>query len=238
MKNIIVQLDKNKGKAKAREYFLDTCGLYRRKDINPKHIADSLRTLDDIYDCIRINAIFSKYDRCVQGDKLTCEDITFQCRAFSQVPGQDILSAFIYILTVGEIYPSCERVLYQVYYDIWQTAFVDAGRDLLKEYISDMLSYTTFGISDSFGPGFWGMPAADTKKIFRILNADRIGVRIKPNGLMLPVKSCAGFFLVTAKEESLATLSIPIVVNRSSKRDEWNQDCQSSGDSGSKGNWY
>lgn len=120
MKNIVVQLDKNAGQAKAREYFMDTCGLYRRTDINPKHIDESLATLDEIYDRIQINAIFSKYDRrCVQGDRLICDDVSFRCQALSLVPAEDVLEVYIYLLTTGDIKPSSKRVVLQVYCDMW-----------------------------------------------------------------------------------------------------------------------
>lgn len=204
MKNVIVALDKNKGKARAQQYFREICGHYQSEKFNQKHLDESLRTLDDIYDNIHINAIFSKYEgHCVSGDELTCDDTTFQCRALSQVDSQDILDVYIYLLTIGEMDTDCGRVLYQAYYDIWQTAFVDVGRDLLQEYISNSVTHETFAISDSFGPGFFGMPATDMGKFFHILKADEIGARLNSSGVMLPAKSYAGFFLVTKKEESL-----------------------------------
>lgn len=204
MKNIIVQLDKEEGQARAREYFMDTCGLYRRADINPKHIAESLGTFDEVYDHIDIRAVFSRYDRgSVQGDRLVCDGVDFQCRALSQVPVEDVLEVYIYLLTVGDVKPTSERVVFQVYCDMWQTVFVDVGRDLLQEHIKNTLTYETFAISDTFGPGFFGMPATDTEKFFQVLAADKIGASIRPGGLMIPVKSYAGFFLVTTKEESL-----------------------------------
>lgn len=204
MKNIVVELDKDRGRDRAQDYFLDMCGLYRRMDINTKHLDDSLDTLEDIYGHIQIQAIFSKYDRqCVQGGQLVLDDTVFSCRALSQVPESDILNVYIYLLTVGDVNLLCERVLYQVYYDMWQTAFVDVGRDLLREHIKSTLNYKIFAISDTFGPGFFGMPVADTRKFFEILDAGRIGASINPDGFMRPIKSYAGFFLITDKVESL-----------------------------------
>jgi hypothetical protein len=88
---------------------------------------------------------------------------------------------------------------------MWQTAFVDVARDLLQNYITNTFTYKSYAISDSFGPGFFGMPASDTLKFFSILDAEKIGASIRPGGLMIPVKSYAGFFLVTDKEESLSS---------------------------------
>ncbi|MDR2459592.1 MAG: vitamin B12 dependent methionine synthase [Deltaproteobacteria bacterium] len=205
MKNIVVHLDKNDGEAKAKEYFMDICGLYRRKDISPRLLEESLTTLEDIYEHIDINAIFSRYDwNCIKGDKLILDNVTFTCPIISTIPSQDILEIIIYLLTIGDIKPTNERVLYQVYQDMWQTAFVDVARDLLQEHITKTISYETFAISDTFGPGFFGMPGSDTLKFFEVLEADKIGATIRPGGLMIPVKSYAGFFLVTNKQESLS----------------------------------
>lgn len=203
MKNVVVTLDKNQGQARAREYFAAICG-HHSGNVSQRQIDESLATLDDIYDNIHIGAIFSKYESgCLSGEGLVCDGVPFSCRALSRLAPQDVLDVYVYLLTVGEIKINCERVLYQAYYDIWQTAFVDVGRDLLKEHIAASLPYPAFAVSDSFGPGFFGMAADDTKKFFQLLKADKIGASVKPNGFMTPVKSYAGFFLVTTKEEAL-----------------------------------
>ncbi|MDR2461485.1 MAG: vitamin B12 dependent methionine synthase [Deltaproteobacteria bacterium] len=204
MKNIIIQFDKNEAKERALEYFLDICGLYRRKDINPMLVEESLKTLDDIFDRIKINAIFSKYEaESIQGKRLICDGISFKCNALTQVLMDDIVNVFIYMLNIGDIPLAHNRVLYQVYYDMWLTAFVDAGRDMLQEYIKLNILQNNFAISDSFGPGFFGMPAQDVEKFFYVLNADKIGASMRPDGLMNPIKSYAGFFIVSTKEEAL-----------------------------------
>lgn len=204
MKNMIVALDKEKGKAKARQYFLEICGHYQRRALSEKQLEESLRTLDDIYDNIHISAVISKYGgHCISDDNLVCDDTTFRCMALSQIDSHEILDVYIYLLTIGEITKDSDRALYRIYYDMWQTAFVDVGRDLLKEYITDSVTHETFAISDSFGPGFFGMPVTDTKKFFQVLNATEIGASLKGSGFMNPAKSYAGFFLITKKEESL-----------------------------------
>ena len=205
MKNLCITLDKDKGQAKAREYFMSMCSPnIKSEKIRQKQRDDSLRTFENIYDHIKIKTLFSKYDNsCVGDEELICDNVTFKCKALSQLVKQDVLEVYIYLLTVGEIDIDCERVLYQVYYDMWQTVFVDAGRDLLKEYISKSITYKPFAISESFGPGFFGMPADDRRKFFQVLDADQLGMSIRPGGFMMPLKSCAGFFLISTKEESL-----------------------------------
>ena len=207
MKNTCITLDKDKGLANAREYFMSMCSPnIKSEKIRQKQRDDSLRTFEDIYDSININVLLSKYDNsCVGAEEFICDDVTFHCKALSQVPKQDVLDVYIYLLTIGEINIDCERVLYQVYYDMWQTVFVDAGRDLLKEYIAKSTTHAPFAVSESFGPGFFGMPADDRRKFFQVLDADKLGMSIRPGGFMMPLKSCAGFFLISTKEESLPT---------------------------------
>lgn len=206
MKNVVIRLDKALCKAKAKEYFMDICGLYKRKDISPRLLEESLQVLGDVYDRIEINAIYSRYDASSFGEgELVFEGRVFRCPALSRVRKDNVLEVITYLLTIGDVKILGERVLYQVYQDIWQTAFVDAGRDLLKDHIRSVIHHKTCAVSDTFGPGFFGMPATDTEKFFQILDAKRIGTRVRPDGLMIPLKSYVGFLLVTREEENLSS---------------------------------
>ena len=77
---------------------------------------------------------------------------------------------------------------------------MDAGVQLMTEIIREDLSAQfpdrTLYLSDEFGPGYFGMPVSESKKFFKILDAESIGVWVKESGLMIPQKSCTGFYLV------------------------------------------
>jgi hypothetical protein len=204
MKNVVVRLDKSLGASKAREYFMEICGLYRRGDINPRLLEESLEVFQEVYDRIEIMAIFSKFDNsCLRDGELNFDGLVFSCPALFQVNKDDVLEVVAYLLTIGDVEITGERITLQIYQDAWQTAFVDAGRDLLKNHIKSVVTKEAGGVSDTFGPGFFGMPATDTEKFFRLLSADKIGANVRPSGLMHPVKSYVGFFLASRGELSL-----------------------------------
>lgn len=201
MKNAVIELDKGRVKNLARQYFTEICGHQASSRLKPKHVQESLTTIDQVYEGIGLKAIYSKYEGlCLRGDRLVCGEVSFQCRAWPSAAAEGVAGVYAYILTIGNQNIECDRVLYEVYYDIWQTAFVDAGRDLLREHIAASLPSRGLTLSDTFGPGFFGMPATDTIKFFQLLKAEKIGVSVRADGLMLPLKSYAGFFLASARE--------------------------------------
>lgn len=58
-------------------------------------------------------------------------------------------------------------------------------------------------ILDSFGPGYYGMDVDQIGRFFQILDGDSIGVRARTNSLMLPLKSCAGFYIIVDDDTRL-----------------------------------
>ena len=59
---------------------------------------------------------------------------------------------------------------------------------------------------ESFGPGFYGMDVTQVGNYFNLLDAEKINVKVKDNSLMLPLKSCAGFFIVVEDESKLPSV--------------------------------
>ena len=88
----------------------------------------------------------------------------------------------------------------QLYGDIWGTAYTDALRDMTMDIISKDSaksnsvggSLGNTGISDSFGPGFYGMDTGELAKLPLLVDFDGLGIRISEGGGLLPVKSCGG----------------------------------------------
>ncbi len=61
-------------------------------------------------------------------------------------------------------------------------------------------------LSDSFGPGYYGMKTQDTIKLLALLEGDAIGVTCRESGVMVPLKSCTGIYLVTDSTAPLPDL--------------------------------
>lgn len=204
MKNQVIQLDKMQGREIAQKYFVDMCGYNRGNIVPQKKIEKSLKTLENIYDRIKIQVLVSEYEKsCVDGKTMLLDGEVFTCKALSKIPQEEIKKVYIYLLTAGE--PDYEEtsILNEVYYDMWQTAYVYAGKEILKQYLQKLSHCENEYISDSFGPGFYGMDVSQLKQFFAILDGEKIQIRLLENGFMLPVKSYAGFFVITDSPQNL-----------------------------------
>jgi len=203
MKNQLIRLDKNQGKELAEENFRVMCGYNRRKPVSQKIIERSLRSLEDVYHQLEIKALFSEYEKtCVDGINILLDGKLFTCNALAQIPTEEIEGIYIYLLTVGELNLSEASMLNQIYYDMWQNAYMDAGQEILRQYLQGLSCNTDRNVSDNFGPGFFGMNISQLEQFFAILDGEKISLKLLDSGFMSPSKSYAGFFLVTNSKQN------------------------------------
>jgi len=203
MKNQIIRLDKDQGKELAEKNFTDMCGYNRRKPVSQKIIEQSLRSLNDVYHQLEIKVIISEYEKtCVDGINMLLDGKLFNCNALAQLPAEEIERIYIYLLTVGELNVSEASVLNQVYYDMWQNAYMDAGQEILRQYLQGLSCNIDRNVSDNFGPGFFGMDISQLEQFFAILDGEKICLKLLNSGFMSPSKSYAGFFLVTNSKQN------------------------------------
>jgi hypothetical protein len=94
-------------------------------------------------------------------------------------------------------------MLDKFYADTYGTAYVDAGRDELKRDLLQKVKEETLingkrdiFISDSIGPGFYGIDTSKVGDFFKILDGDKIEVKTNYYNVILPVKSCVGMFII------------------------------------------
>ncbi|MEG2199122.1 MAG: hypothetical protein RRY25_02390, partial [Anaerovorax sp.] len=130
----------------------------------------------------------------------------FQSNAFSRIDENSIKGAFVYVITAGDYELEEQPILEQLYADIWGNSYVDVGRDVLKEKLLKLIAEDPWFVnlagdkplklSDSFGPGFYGMDVAQVKELFEIQNGNEINVELKNSSVMVPIKSCAGLYLL------------------------------------------
>lgn len=203
MKNYIIRLDKDQGKERAEKNFRDMCGYNRRKPVPQKIIERSLRSLEDVYHQLEIKALISEYEKnCADGIHMLLDGKLFTCYALAQIPTEEIERIYIYLLTVGELNFSEASILNQVYYDMWQNAYMDAGHEILRQYLQGLSCNTDRYVSDNFGPGHYGMDISQLEQFFAILDGEKICLKLLDSGFMSPTKSYAGFFLVTNSKQN------------------------------------
>ena len=119
----------------------------------------------------------------------------------SQIPQEAIEGVYCYMLTAGEICSEASiDIMDQIYLDMWGTSYIETGVSYLTEEHIRKEMKERFGegvsLSPSFGPGYFGMPVEEMKFFFTVLDGAEIGVALTDSGVMVPQKSCVGFYLV------------------------------------------
>lgn len=89
------------------------------------------------------------------------------------------------------------ELLTQYYEESWQNALLDAGRSWISNYLTRKESVRMPAyVTDSFGPGFYGMPITDLPQLAELIDMERVGVHVTENGTLSPQKSLVCLYLV------------------------------------------
>ena len=199
IKNQMILLEKEQAGETADKYFMGMCGYDNGKAGSKKKIERAVKCLEDIYDQLEIKVLISEYPgSCVDGTNLKLDHERFTCKVLSQIPAGAIERIYVYLMTAGEPVYTAANTLNEVYCDLWQNAYVDAGVDVLRHYLQELKYNEEMYVSKSIGPGFYGMEASEIKRIFAILDSGKIELKLLDSGFISPVKSFAGFFIVTS----------------------------------------
>jgi hypothetical protein len=212
MNNIIFEIDKDKVETTVQDFFLRSSGLSREgeKFVKMRERAKSIK--NEIEERVNIRAVVSYFDKFeLEGDTLTIEGRIFKCNPFSLINPKAVKGIYLYVITAGDYSMDDREIMDQLYADIWGTSYVDAGRKILVDYVLEDFSKRNIltgenklvMVTDSFGPGFYGMETGDTRKIFEIIDGDKIGVECRESGVMVPLKSCTGIYLIVEEGTEL-----------------------------------
>lgn len=210
MENEVLIINREEADVQAEEYFSSMCGFNRDGEKYREMFYQSLRVRERISACIDLKAVVSDFPgECIKRNIAYLNGVSFECRALEQLNVHNVCRIYAYILTSGNIELKDASLLDVFYADTWGTAYIDAGRDILKKRLHNDFpgNCSKYGIhiSDSFGPGYYGMDVTEVFKFFKLLEGSRIGVELKGSGMMSPVKSCAGFFIKVMDDKELPT---------------------------------
>lgn len=188
MKTINITIDKLKLNKMAETVFLDISGLGRegKKYERMRESAFSIRELVQEKLKLMIDCRFYS-DMILEVDKLTVQDVEITCGTFRQLDQDMLEGVYLYVVSAGDVSMPEAKAIEQLYADFWGNAYTDALRDLLK----DELEHTSI-ISDSFGPGFYGMDTSELVKLGQLLDFEEKGITVKNGQMMVPQKSCTG----------------------------------------------
>lgn len=190
MKMIIKNIDFDKQELHdlAKEIFMSILGLDRegRKYERMREEALRIRTL--VQAKMSPLAEYRFYnDLTLQGECLTVNGTDIICGAFKQLNKDMLEGAYLYVVSSGEVGLPDAKAIEQLYADYWGNAYTDALRGMLKAELAN-----TSVISDSFGPGFYGMDTGEVVKLGQLLDFEGKGISLKNGQLMMPQKSCTG----------------------------------------------
>lgn len=181
----------------AESIFMKISGIDKPGMKYKKMKKDAYRIRQVIDDRIKIRAGYVFYDNVnLEGKKATVNGgKTIHCNAFEQIDKETVNGLFAYALSVGDFSLPEYSITEQLYADIWGTAFTDAVRILLKEELE-----SNSRVSDSFGPGFYGMELSEMENLAELIHIEEFGIEVKNSRILLPLKSCAGVYFKTTEK--------------------------------------
>lgn len=177
---------------RAQELFIreSGCGKEGSKYDRMRKSAFEIREL--IEPLIDVKCTYEIYDSFeLKNETLIIENQQFNCTAFGQINPKSIDAVIFYAVTAGDYYLEDRPIMDQLYADIWGTAFTDAMREIFMDEMKK-----NYEISDSFGPGFYGMDVSEMKKMPYLVSFDSLGMEVKNSCVILPLKSCAGMVYI------------------------------------------
>lgn len=208
MQSKVFDMNRNKElEETATQLFLKYSGLNREGEKHKKMREEAFLIKDAVKSKVGIKAVVSYFEQIhMLGRTLEVEGYTFESNAFELIDKDWVKGVFLYIITAGDYTLEDKPILEQVYADLWGNAYLDAGRDLLNASLLDLVRKEarfmkiaqgkSLKLSDSFGPGFYGMNVAQMQEFFQIQNGNEIDVELKNSSIMVPIKSCAGFYFL------------------------------------------
>lgn len=192
---------------KSEEYFRKKCGF------NPKtkNLEKKLNSCEEIrkkyFDNSSIKILIKPFSKNhIIKNAFTFDDNRIPCNVLNRIDPNSILGGYMYIFSAPGADLSDVEILEMFYADTWQTAFIDAARDKLYEEIS-ALAKKEYGdgicLSDSFGPGFYGIGSETLPCFYRYIGGADADITLTSYGMMKPLKSILGMFLVLNQPSNL-----------------------------------
>ena len=175
----------------------DTAGARKSRE-------KAMRIRSALFDGMTMDVLLAEFSReCVEEEAFVFEGTKIPCADLSCIEKDIIKGGYIYMFHAPMPDLSAFPVSKQYMADSWQTAFVDEGRNVLRERILKRAESKYEGncyITDTIAPGVFGMEGTACRYFFEFLETERIGMEILKSGLMKPLKSFVGIFLILDRE--------------------------------------
>ncbi len=186
--------------SRAEKYLTVMCGLDRNTKLSQKTKENAIMVRDSLFHGTTTDFVIMPFDKsAISGDVFEFENIKIKCNALSKIDYNSICAgcAFMFHSPMPDLSKLPISNIFLA--DSWETCFVDAGRDELRERILKEYSEIHSGeyyITDTLAPGMSGMSSSSVRAFFEFMNFNSIGLKLLDSGMMTPVKSFVGIFLV------------------------------------------
>ena len=147
-------------------------------------------------------------ESCLKEDGFYIEDKIFKCNKLIELNKIMVRGVYAFVLTIGEINTEYESITRKYFADSWGTSFTEAAMEYIKNELVNLYLSTkedqikqcskssNLFVRGPLSPGFYGMDISGLVDLLQLVDAEMIGVKLTSGGMMSPVKSCAGFYLV------------------------------------------
>lgn len=149
----------------------------------------------------QINILVEDFGReciAVKNQRLKIGEETFTCHLLEMVNIYSIKGGFFYVFHAPETDMMVMNPTEKFYVECWQIALMDAARIWLERFLRRQQPEGNY-LSESFGPGFYGMEIEAVAAMVNEIQGEQVGVRLLENGMMEPAISLVGMFLTGTK---------------------------------------
>lgn len=188
-------------------YFRNKCGFTHRKKNLEKSLKASEAIFKKYFAHSEMDILIKRFGKNhIINDEFVFGNNRIFCNVLNRIDHSNILGGYMYIFCAPSAEIPEDDILEEFYADTWQTAFIDAARDKLREKIIELAKKDFKGnvfLTDSFGPGYYGIDGNTVPYFYEYINGKEAGIVLTKYGMMDPTKSFIGMFLVMDQESSL-----------------------------------
>lgn len=176
-----------KMKCKIDDNSTEGAGMYR----------SCMRIWADFFAGGQMDVLLSRFGReCIDVDeqRLKLDDIYYTCHLLEVMKADCVIGGVCYLFHAPEVDYGDMSQSERFYVESWQIALLDAMRLWLERFLRRQQPSGSY-LSESFGPGFYGMDIGAVPKLAGQMQGEQVGIRVLPNGMMEPSMSLVGMFL-------------------------------------------
>lgn len=211
MKDEIIKIPIEEVYESAEKYMAVMNGFNREGPAAQKSRDKAMKIREELFDGLDMDVLVSEFSRdSVFEDYFLIEGTRINCSKLPKIEKNIILKGYVFLFHAPMPDLSDYPVSKQYLADSWETAFVDVGRDIVRRRLLERSEQVYGGklyITDTIAPGMCGIDGSETRKFFEFMDASKINMKILESGMMVPVKSYVGIYLLLDQDVVVKTMN-------------------------------